>query len=248
MKNVTWTEDERARISDRLCSVLKRSPYLTDMTALSEAQLVLPPGRQRVITKTFVTRNRRMLVEQRINAAAATMCGAEVAETRPESANPPPASTTLEQQLIATLEPLLERVVERVLGRMLNRGESAEPDAALARMNLRLRTALVEGAADRPRPRSGVLVCGLQPGQAQVIRMRFPTFDIQSYDSNEAKQKPVLRRRYVVMMTRFIDHSTEERYARLAGEVKILRCTGGVTELCNMLNDLAAAEAGNACA
>ena len=245
MKKIFWTAEEREQVWGGLVELFRHHPNMTNKRALAQAQVVLSTWRRRKITDQVAFNSK-----QWINAARLRAYGSE--EKKPE---PTPGPVTAPQSAPATpnlelgtaFELLLDMIADRVVARIKAaqvltevRVESSgrpvvTPDemsallnynAAAARQNAKAREALTQTPTGKPRP--GVLVCGIQPHQAELLIKDFPQFDLTCYDSDEARVKPVLRRKHVFLLTRFLSHQVDERYR---GSPNLQRIPGGVSEL-----------------
>jgi hypothetical protein len=84
--------------------------------------------------------------------------------------------------------------------------------------------------------RPGVLILGLLPQTGEVLRREFGhRLDIHWYDSDDATKRNVHPMANVVLMTKFINHSIQERW-RKAGVLHY--CNGGQGELRQILASL----------
>ena len=244
-KKIFWTTEEREQVWGGLVELFRQHPNMTNKRALAQAQVVLSTWRRRKITDQVAFNSK-----QWINAARLRAYGSE--EKKPEPAPGPVAAPQAAPvaapalELGTAFELLLDMIADRVVARIKAaqvltevRAESGRPvvsaeemsallnyDAAAARQNAKAREALTQTPTGKPRP--GVLVCGIQPHQAELLIKDFPQFDLTCYDSDEARVKPVLRRKHVFLLTRFLSHQVDERYR---GSPNLQRIPGGVSEL-----------------
>jgi hypothetical protein len=84
--------------------------------------------------------------------------------------------------------------------------------------------------------RPGVLILGLLNQSGEQLRREYGhRFDIQWYDSDDATTRSVHPMAHVVLMTKFVNHSIQERWKR-AGVLHY--CNGGVSQLREIIDKL----------
>lgn len=139
-----------------------------------------------------------------------------------------------------------ERERYRDLSNRVSAGIARDNDRQQGRENRTLREHLQMGDSHFVKPqRLSVAVLGIQPAQASAVReayrvQRFAV-DFDFYDSNEAAKRTVVQRDVIIIMTKFISHSVQERWRPAAPKTfppPFVYCNGGVTELCAEINGI----------
>lgn len=226
MSRIRWTDEERAALVQGMVAVLHNSNYRpTDTDLLREAQIAaLPPARRRKIEGS-VAYNAKPLI-QKARALAKDQAAAPTPEPAPEPPTLPAPEPTLGLLFEQLVDALADRIVLRVLDLLpRDRIEVREAPQALP-PNIE-----AERAA-----RPGVLVLGLLPQQAETVRRMFPGLNITAYDADAALKRDLTRRAHTVLMTKFINHSVQDRYRKAPN---LHFCNGGVTELAAILKTIA---------
>jgi len=238
MTRTVWTDIEKKAIFARMEELFRDSPNMLRKDALREAQSVLGSGRRIVVTDRRVFNYKDRIEIARANArkkrpekpaeASAPILAPTPAPERKET--PTERLATIFEQL---LDVLADKVAERIADRM--------------RVEVETRTTTTSETQHRPRHnplpvsqprqcRPGVLILGLLPQTGEVLRREFGhRLDIQWYDSDDASKRNVHPMANVVLMTKFINHSIQERW-RKAGVLHY--CNGGQGELRQILASL----------
>lgn len=218
MSKLFWSTEEWAQLRAQAILLLKETPYARVQNVLSEAQLVLPPGRRRKMTYAAAYRYRSFVEECRALAKDQPQAPPKVVEPAPAPTDP--LRALLDQVLDALVDKLMERIELRVQG-----------DAISVRPRAPQDNCIVERCTGKP----GVLIVGLLGAQAANIMKAFPNLEISCMTSEEALRRDKLLRAHTVLMTKFISHSVQEKY-RKAPQLHL--CNGGLSELTALLGEI----------
>lgn len=232
---IRWTAAERAAVVERATYVFH--PEMRRLELMLKAHEHFDPSRRR--TQFTSTELRELWVycyEQRQLRRAASATAAKLEATTA----PPPVPEPREDPKEG-LGNLFERLVDAIADRVVQRlTRSPSPpgsttpafDPEEARRNLRERSQQSIVPATRP---PGVLIIGLLEGQAQTISMEYmKRLSLSFRTTDAAKSHEVLNREYIVLMTKFISHSVQEKYRTALGTR--LLCNGGLSELREILD------------
>lgn len=238
MARIVWSRAEREIINHRLFELYCIKGYLPRKYALSMAQEALPAERRVVITNQRVF-NYKMALEQaqtqavRFNSRART----EKPEKPPEPAAPistpapaPEARSDPTGRLAGVLEALLDAIADRVAERVLLQLPTTVP-AKAAQPATVSKSDIGSGKA-----RPGVWLLGVQSAMGFQLRDKYrDRLDIDYLDSDEAARRSPSARAHIVMMTRFVSHSVQERWKKYG---RFHHCNGGLTALEGILDSL----------
>lgn len=228
MSRVRWSAEERESLVDAMAEVLREEPHLSNIELLRSAQAArLPVGRRRKVSHNTTYAIRDLLDRAR---AVAKKRGSLVAPPPPPELPPPPPppEPTLADLVERLADALANRVVLRLLEALPAELFQPAPDLIVERMG----APNVEAErAGRP----GVLVVGLLGAQAEAVRRMFPNLNIAAMTADDALSRDVLRRAHTILMTKFINHSVQDKY-RKAQNLRF--CNGGVSDLANILNSI----------
>lgn len=251
MARIVWSVIEKGAIFARMEQVFRQRPNLTRKEALREAQTVLNSSRWIKVTdqRVFSYKDRievarqKALQESRKKPSEAIEAPAPILAPTPA----PERKETPKGRLADILELLLDVVAESVAARV---SEKMHPAMTLAELDRHAGTAFDAEYAKRPkhdpRPvphatghaRPGVLVIGLLPAQAHhVSHLLADKLDLSFFTAEEAVTFPKLTRAHTVLMTKFINHSVQDKYRKAP---KIHFCNGGVAELMKVLDRIVA--------
>lgn len=227
MTKIFWTKDEQDAIYAEMVRQLAANPLLRKEQVLEAAQLVLPKERRRKMHSSAVYRWRDMIDKARAAARAVP-----TPEPTPAPAAEPAQPKPQPDLLRAILEPLLEALADKIVERI--ELKAAEFGGVQQNHVLRPKHNPVPPPSERV-ARTGVLVIGLLNQQAQTIINLFPHLEITCLTPEEALKRDALRRSYTVLMTKFINHSVQDKYRKAPS---LLLCNGGVSELSAMLKNI----------
>lgn len=246
MTRTVWTVIEKEAIFARMEEYFHMQPQMSRKDALRTAQTVLDPSRRIVVTDQRVFNYKDRIEIARANARKKKP---EKALEAPVAIQAPPAEPerreTPTEREGSTLERLAQ-AFERMLDIMADAVADRVADKMAERLQVEIetRTTTTTETPHRPRHnplpvsqprqlRPGVLILGLLPQTGEQLRREFGhRLDIQWYDSDDASKRNVHPMANVVLMTKFINHSIQERW-RKAGVLHY--CNGGQGELRQIL-------------
>lgn len=229
MTKIFWTPDEQAALYAEMVRQFKAEPLLRKEQVLEAAQLVLPKERRRKMHSSAVYRWRDLIDKARAAARAESKVKQPMLEPPASAAPPAPQPDLLRAILEPLLEALAEKIVERIELKAADFGGGVQQAYAL-----RLKHDPSPPPNERV-ARTGVLVIGLLNQQAQTIINLFPQLEITCLTTEEALKREPLRRSHTVLMTKFINHSVQDKY-RKAETLHL--CNGGVSELSAILKNI----------
>lgn len=222
MTKIFWSPDEQEAVYAAMVKLFVSNPIARKEVALQTAQTVLPMERRRKIHYSVVYRYKDLI--DRARAEAKNRPKEPVQEPTIPAA-PPETPTDL---LRTILDQLLDALADKVVERIQQRQEQPAPPH---------RPKHDPSPISGPRPgKIGVLVIGLLNQQASTIINLFPHLEITCLTPEQALSREQLRRSHTILMTKFINHSVQEKYRK----VQNLRlCNGGVSELSAILKSIA---------
>lgn len=237
MTRVVWTNIEKQLVIERMVALLREDPNLTNTQVLQRAQEVLPRDRRLVISHAKVFTHKPKIEEARQKARS---LGKPVEPPPATNIAPEPSEReeTPTERLAGVLDALLDIVADKLADRIAQR----------LQVQIESQTVTTTETLHRPRHnpeplptpakscRPGVLVLGLLSQTGEQMRREFGhRLDIQWYDTDDATTRQVHPMAHVVMMTKFVNHSVQERW-RKAGQLHY--CNGGVSQLREVLTNL----------
>lgn len=241
MARVVWTNDEKDAIFARMEQFFRMHPSGIRKDALREAQSVLDSSRWIVVTDQRVYNYKDRIEIARQKARQWRDKVAKAVEAPAPIPAPPPVperreSTT--ERLAQAFERLLDIMADAVAAKVAERLQ-----VQIETHTTTETTGVVHRPRHNPEPvsqprqcRPGVLVLGLLPQTGEQMRREFGhRLDIQWYDTDDAGKRNVHPMANVVLMTKFINHSIQERW-RKAGVLHY--CNGGASELRQILASL----------
>lgn len=241
MTRVVWTNAEKEKVRQQLVTIFLDAPWKTSMTALSEAQTVLPTERRVAITHNRVhsqkgrihlarkhaeevKAKRDRVAQETLETAIATGIARPVVERK--------ESTT--ERLAAVFESILDILADKVADRLRQQMPSAEQNRTFTRVKHN-----PEPPPSAPREaKLGILVIGLLGDQAEALPI-YPFLDITFLGTEQALAKDTIRRAHTILMTKFINHAVQEKYRKAPA---LHYCNGGTTELTKLLMSIAIKE------
>jgi hypothetical protein len=122
-------------------------------------------------------------------------------------------------------------VADRVLLQLPQPAPERSPEVGLQAQVFAQRTDIGSGKA-----RPGVWLLGVQPAMGHHLCGKYrERLDIDYLDSDEAARRAPSARAHIVMMTRFVSHSVQERWKKFG---RFHHCNGGLTALEGILDSL----------
>lgn len=220
MTKIFWSQDEQEAVYAAMVELFHDNPIMRKEVALTAAQNVLPYERRRKIHYSVVYRYKDLIDRARTEAKN---------RPTPPTQEPitPAASAESPTDLLRTiLDQLLDALADKVVERIQQRQESPPPP----------RPKHDPSPISGPRPgKLGVLVIGLLNQQAQTIIRSFPNMEFTCLTPEQALSREPLRRSHTFLMTKFINHSVQEKYRKVE---QLHLCNGGVSELSAMLKSI----------
>jgi hypothetical protein len=232
---VRWSPEERTLIVGHMARLLNTGRKFSRSSLVLAAQEALPYERRRSVFTNAESKG----MFHRANELAALRLKDPVAQLP----KPEPIVDNTETDLSKLVEALVSKLADEVAARVLlklkaepelfglavkqSQGDYPPPYIPRPKHNPQP----VTGATGTPKV--GVLVLGLQPHQANLLKSEFPDLDITCYDSDEARIKPVLLRAHVIAMTRFLSHQVDDRYKK---SPRYHRLSHGFSELKTFMN------------
>lgn len=240
MTRIVWTSDEKDAIFARMEQYFRARPNAMRKDALREAQSVLNSSRWVVVTdqRVFNYKDRIEIARQKALKWKEKV-PAKAPEVPAAIPTPPPTlerKETPTERLASIFEQLLDiladKVADRVYLKMLDAPVAAAPVAPhRPKHDPRPVPSHTSGI-----PRPGVLIIGLLPAQAHhVSQMYYDRLDMSFFTAEEAVTFPKLTRAHTVLMTKFINHSVQDKYRKSPA---LHFCNGGVAELTGILDKL----------
>jgi hypothetical protein len=232
-----WTNDEKKAIFARMEEYFRMHPNGLRKDALREAQSVLNSSRWIVVTDQRVFNYKDRIEIARANARKKKI--EKPVEAPAPILTPPPVPERKEtptERLAGMFEQLLDiladKVADRVYLKMLDAPVAAAPVVPhRPKHDPRPVPSHVSGI-----PRPGVLVIGLLPAQAHhVSQMYYDRLDMSFFTAEEAVTFSKLTRAHTILMTKFINHSVQDKYRKSPA---LHFCNGGVAELMGILDKL----------
>jgi len=254
---IQWSATERAAIAQQIRVIRAKDPGLSHPKALlCAAQMVLPMQRRRKITDGAVYALKSWVNDIRHEPVPEPVLD-PIPAPMPEPPKPVVSIGDLALALVReiTREVMREMQVEREreedesekerhrdYSDRISAGIARDIERQQGRENTKLRDYLARGEFEKPR-RLSIVVLGIQPAQGNVVRecYRGRGVDFDFYDSDEAARRAVVQRDVVILMTKFISHSVQERWRPAVARDNsacLVYCNGGMTELCAEINNV----------
>jgi len=237
MSRIVWSHIEKGAVSARLVDVFRQNPNSTRKEALRQAQEILHSSRWVVITdqrvfnyKDRIEAAREMALEKlRKKPSEAVAAPAPILAPTPA----PERRETPKGRLADILELLLDVVAESVAARVNRKILEAIPEAPVAHRPK-------HDPQPIPHPtgvaKPGVLVIGLLASQAYAVISTWGTrLDLTFMTPEDAVHRPKLVRAHTVLMTKFINHSVQDKYRKAP---KLHFVNGGMGELGEVLDNI----------
>lgn len=212
---IRWDEQEREAVYRQMVALLRERPFLRKEELYVAAQSALPAERRR--KPNFSSLYKYAVDIDRARAEAKIKPPEPPAAPPPTEAAPDLFRTILDQLLEALADKVAERLELRKEETKQHPKHDPQPISAP-------RTA-----------RTGVLVIGLLNQQSQTIINNFPHLEFTCLTPEQALKREPLRRSHTILMTKFINHSVQDRYRKAHN---LLLCNGGVSELSALLRNI----------
>jgi hypothetical protein len=247
MTRVVWTNFEKQLVSDSMVHFLVDQPTMTNKQVFASAQQALPYERRGKVTDQRVFSYKARINEARIAADKIRADRKKVVAAKPPEPTPEPiAQPTFEATLGGIFEQLVDAITERVMLQVTTRlkdGLAGDVSViAERRMNELFGDPMTE--LDRifdgmypPKPKAPrlptCLVVGLNGAQMESIRQRVKGVNFKFLSAEEAVSHCASAKDHTVLMTKFINHSCQNKYRK---HPNLHYCNGGVSELHTLLN------------
>lgn len=218
MAKIFWSKDELEALKQEMIVILRKNPLLLKEQLVEEAQKIFPVERRRKVYGSMIYRFQDMVAAARSEAAKKPQ-----QEPLPLPTHPPVQPDLLR----AILEPLLELLADKIVERI--QIHAAETNRTIIKKHN------PETQQTERKTRTGVLIVGLLNQQAQTIINLFQDLEITCLTVEEALKREPLRRSHTILMTKFINHSVQDRYRKVPN---LLLCNGGVSELSTILKSI----------
>jgi len=237
MSRIVWSLIEKGAVSARLVDVFRQNPNSTRKEALRQAQEILHSSRWVVITdqRVFNYKDRieaaREMALEKLRKKPPEAIGIPAPILAPTPA--PERRETPKGRLADILELLLDVVAESVAARVNRKILEAIPEAPVAHRPK-------HDPQPIPHPtgvaKPGVLVIGLLASQAYAVISTWGTrLDLTFMTPEDAVHRPKLVRAHTVLMTKFINHSVQDKYRKAP---KLHFVNGGMGELGEVLDSI----------
>ncbi len=216
---IFWSKDEQEAVYNEMVRLFQSNPLLRKEQALETAQTVLVYERRRKIQYSVVYRYKDLIDRAR-------------AEAKKQPTAPPPPVVVPEVKpdpIGAILNQILDLLADKIIERI-----GVRPTEGGAAVNIRVKHNPEPISAPRVE-RKSVLIIGLLNQQAQTIISSFPHLEFTCLTPEEALKRDQLRRSCTILMTKFINHSVQDKYRKANN---LLLCNGGVSELSAILRNI----------
>jgi hypothetical protein len=228
MSKIFWTKNERSSVNQALIGVFTENLNFTRREALTRAQIVLPYERRRKMTDQ-VAFHERDVVEAARNAART------VVHTKPE---PVKAPEPAEMSLGELFEKLVDEITRRVTIEVRN--ALAQPSVIVERGyaedrpagNAAQRERLLSVKPSNPR-KPTALIIGLNGCQMSSVSEKYPDVKFTFMTAEEALGRNKANADHTVLMTKFINHSVQNKYRKVPN---LHYCNGGVSDLSTLMH------------
>lgn len=237
MTRIVWSHIEKGAVFANLESVFRQHPNMPRKEALRMAQTVLKSHRWVKITdqRVFNYKERIDIARQqaglklRVKPPEAVEAPAPILAPTPA----PERDAIPKTRLTDILELLLDVVAESVAARVNRKILEAIPEAPVAHRPK-------HDPQPIPHPtgvaKPGVLVIGLLAGQAYAVISTWGTrLDLTFMTPEDAVHRPKLVRAHTILMTKFINHSVQDKYRKAP---KLHFVNGGMGELGEVLDSI----------
>ena len=243
MARVVWTAEEKEAVFKRLELIFADHPSKSRKDAFRSAQNhTLDPSRWAQITDQRVFNYKEQIEAARRNGLAIAKKRDETRKTLVEQLAipaPPPAPERKEgatERLAGIFEQLLDVLADKIADRVAERWAD--------QMFANTPQIMVNRPKHNPEPvsqprqgRPGVLILGLLNQTGEQLRREYSDrFDIGWMDTDDASKRSPHPMAHIILMTKFINHSVQERWRKRAGVLHF--CNGGVSELRQIIDKI----------
>lgn len=237
MSRIVWSLIEKGAVSARLVDVFRQHPNATRKEALRQAQEILHSSRWVIVTdqRVFNYKDRieiarqKALQESKKKPSEAVVVPAPILAPTPA----PERRETPKGRLADILELLLDVVAESVAAKVNRKILEAIPEAPVAHRP-KHDPQPIPHATGKAKP--GVLVIGLLASQAYAVISTWGTrLDLTFMTPEDAVHRSKLVRAHTVLMTKFINHSVQDKYRKAP---KLHFVNGGMGELSEVLDSI----------
>ena len=237
MTRIVWSHIEKGAVFANLESVFRQYPNSPRKEALRMAQTVLKSHRWIKVTDQRVFNHKdRIEVARQKALQESKKKPPEAVEAPAPILAPTPAperDAIPKTRLTDILELLLDVVAESVAARVNRKILEAIPEAPVAHRP-KHDPQPIPHATGKAKP--GVLVIGLLASQAYAVISTWGTrLDLTFMTPEDAVHRPKLVRAHTVLMTKFINHSVQDKYRKAA---KLHFVNGGMGELSEVLDSI----------
>lgn len=248
MSRIVWSHIEKGAVSARLVDVFRQHPSIARKEALRQAQEILHSSRWVIVTDQRVFNFKIRIEEARHKArhldlqeskkkpldVVAPLNGTLFGPAPILAPTPAPGPReTPKGRLADILELLLDVVAESVAAKVNRKILEAIPEAPVAHRP-KHDPQPIPHATGKAKP--GVLVIGLLASQAYAVISTWGTrLDLTFMTPEDAVHRPKLVRAHTVLMTKFINHSVQDKYRKAA---KLHFVNGGMGELSEVLDSI----------
>lgn len=251
MTRTVWTRDEKRQIFENAQAICLTNPRIGNKALLIEAQQVLPMDR-----RIKVTDQRVFSYKDRLNAARADAelmlrnVPPPVAE-EPAPQEEPRKLDTLGQVFELFVDALADRIISKMIaakqehekqnvsevaGRRLSELFGSDPMEDLDRV--------FDSLYPEKKRKTTALIIGLNGHQMQCVKeywaqarkvVDLPDLDIKFLSAEDALSHTVSVRDHTFLMTKFINHSVQNKYRK---HPNLHYCNGGVSELKTLMHGI----------
>lgn len=250
---IVWTKDEKRALLESMIDIIAFSPKLSNKEILRRAQEdVIPPDRRLTITDQRVF-NYKGMIHQARDAVALAAKNPPRPRPQPEPpAEPPKRLDTLGQ----VFELFVDALADRIMDKMIKAKQQHEDHASRMIEPMTQKDyekvfdelyPLWKNAPLQPSPmeqlekltirkkKPTALVIGLNGHQMECVKQSRPEVDFTFVTAEQAVSHYTINRDHTFLMTRFINHSVQNKYRK---HPNLHFVNGGVTELKTLLHGI----------
>lgn len=245
---IVWTNFEKQLVSDSMVHFLVEHPSMTNKQVFASAQQALPYERRGKVTDQRVFSYKARINEARAAADKIRADRAKVVTAKPVDL-PPPAPEprkldTLGQVFELFIDALADRIMDKMIKAKQQVEEQQKPQATgldnlfggdpLEQLD-KVFDSLYPEFKKAPFRRPTALVIGLNGHQMESIKQSRPEVDFKFLSAEDAVSHCVSVRDHTFLMTRFINHSVQNKYRK---HPNLHFVNGGVSELKTLLHGI----------